>query len=72
MNKMIVTERITSFGRTIIGIVPLARIKRRKLEKHKDDSIELRRYLAAKIAYREFEQRKDRALTENHRAGYMR
>ncbi|MHA2351637.1 MAG: hypothetical protein ACXAC0_01585 [Candidatus Thorarchaeota archaeon] len=69
---MIVTQRITSFGRTVIEIVPLARIKRRKLEEYKDDSIELRRYLAAEIANREFEQRKDRALTENHRAGFLR
>jgi hypothetical protein len=49
-----------------------ARIKKRKLEEYKDDSIELRRYLAAEIAHREFEQHKERALTENHRAGFLR
>ncbi|OLS31300.1 MAG: hypothetical protein ThorAB25_03890 [Candidatus Thorarchaeota archaeon AB_25] len=69
---MIVTQRITSFGRTVIEIVTPARIKKRKLEEYKDDSIELRRYLAAEIANREFEQHKDRALTENHRAGFLR
>ena len=70
--KMIVTQRITSFGRTIIEIVTPERIKKRELEEYKDDSIELRRYLAAEIANREFEQHKERALTENHRAGFMR
>ncbi|MGD9396200.1 MAG: hypothetical protein PVJ05_07220 [Candidatus Thorarchaeota archaeon] len=70
--NVIVTERITSFGKTIIEIVTPARIKKRKLEEYKDDSIELRRYLAAEIAHREFEQHKERALTENHRAGFLR
>ena len=69
---MIVTQRITSFGRTIIEIVTPERIKKRELEEYKDDSIELRRYLAAEIANREFERHKERALTENHRAGFMR
>jgi hypothetical protein len=69
---MIVTERITSFGRTIIEVVTPARIKKRDPEEYKDDSIILRRYLAAEIANREFEQHKDRALTENHRAGFLR
>jgi hypothetical protein len=69
---MIVTERINSFGRTVVEVVTPARSKQRDLEEYKDDSIELRRYLAAEIANREFEQRKDRALTENHRAGFLR
>ena len=69
---MIVTERITSFGRTIIEVVTPARIKKRDLGEYKDDSIKLRRYLAAEIANREFEQVKDRALTENLRAGFLR
>jgi hypothetical protein len=69
---MIVTERITSFGRTIIEVVTPARIKKRDPEEYKDDSIILRRYLAAEIANIKFEQHKDRALTENHRAGFLR
>lgn len=70
--NMIVTERITSFGKTVIEVVTPARIKKRKIEEYKDDSIELRRYLAAEIAHRQFEQYKERALTENHRAGFLR
>jgi hypothetical protein len=69
---MIVTDRKTSFGRTIIEVVTPTRFKKKNLEEYNDDSIELRRYLAAEIANREFEQRRDRALTENHRAGFMR
>ncbi|MFX1559018.1 MAG: hypothetical protein ACFFBL_00345 [Promethearchaeota archaeon] len=66
------TQRISSFGRTIVEIVTPDRIKKRKLEEYKDDSIELRRYLASEIAHREFERHKERALTENHRAGFLR
>ena len=43
-----------------------------RLDEYRDDSIELRRYLASKAANIEFEQRKERALTENHRAGFNR
>ena len=70
--NVIVTERITIFGKTVIEIVTPARIKKREFEEYKDDSIELRRYLAAERAHREFEQHKERALTVNHRAGFLR
>ncbi|MFW9975944.1 MAG: hypothetical protein ACFFDQ_11795 [Candidatus Thorarchaeota archaeon] len=63
---------ITSFGKTIVVEIAPQVIERRKLEEYKDDSIELRRYLAATSANKQFEQRKDRALTDVHRAGFMR
>ena len=69
---MMATETKTSFGRTLIEKIAPRRIKRIKLEEYRDDSIELRRYLASEAANREYEQRKERALTENHRAGFIR
>ncbi len=70
--RLIVTERINIFGKTIIEVVAPERIKKRDFEDYKDYSIEIRRHLAAKIAYTQFEQRKDRALIDVHRAGFMR
>jgi len=69
---MIATERKTSIRRVFLERILPPRVRRRRLEDYKDDSLELRRYLAAESANRQFEQRKDRALTENHRAGFMR
>jgi hypothetical protein len=70
--EMIATEKQTSLRKAVFEkIIPL-RIRRRNLENFKDDSIQLRRHLAAEIAYLQFEQHKERALTENHRAGFMR
>ncbi|NHI89881.1 MAG: hypothetical protein EAX87_10180 [Candidatus Thorarchaeota archaeon] len=48
------------------------RREERRAREYCDNSIELRRYLAAEIANRIFEQRKDKALIENHRAGFIR
>lgn len=72
MIRLIVTERINIFSKTVIEVVTLTRIVKRDFEDCKDNSIEIRRHLAAKIANREFEQRKDRALIDVHRAGFMR
>jgi hypothetical protein len=69
---MMATEIKTSFSRTFIERIIPSRVKKMKLEEYKDDSIELRRYLASEAANIEFEQRKERALTDNHRAGFMR
>ena len=69
---MMATETKTSLSRILIEKIIPRRIKRIKLEEYRDDSIELRRYLASETANIEFEQNKDRALTENHRAGFMR
>jgi len=68
----VLATAITSFGRAIVIEQAPDRIEIRKLEEYKDDSIELRRYLAAALANRQFEQRKDRALTDVHRVGFMR
>ena len=70
--RLIVTDRINIFGKTIIEVVTPEQIKKRDFEDNKDYSIEIRRHLAGKIAYTQFEQRKDRALTDVHRAGFMR
>ena len=70
--RMMATETRTSLSRILIEKIAPRRIKRMKLEEYRDDSIELRRYLASEAANIEFEQRKERALTENHRAGFMR
>ncbi|MFW9788407.1 MAG: hypothetical protein ACFFE2_11645 [Candidatus Thorarchaeota archaeon] len=63
---------IYDIGKPIIERAVPKKIKKRGFAEYRDDSIELRRFLAAEIANREFEQRKDRALIENHRAGFMR
>ncbi|MFW9812320.1 MAG: hypothetical protein ACFFF9_07645 [Candidatus Thorarchaeota archaeon] len=63
---------IYEFSRTVIERVIPERVKKQKILEYKDASIELRRHLAAEIANREFEQRKDRALTENHRTSFIR
>jgi hypothetical protein len=63
---------LSEFRKTIVERVILKRINKWKIVEHKDISIELRRYLAAEIANKEFEKRKDRALTENHRASFTR
>ena len=70
--RMMATETKTSFSRILMERITTRRIKRINLEEYRDDSIELRRYLASEAANIEFEQRKERALTENHRAGFMR
>ncbi len=69
---MMATETKTSLSRTLIRRITPRRIKRIKLGEYRDDSIELRRYLASETANEEFERHKERALTENHRAGFMR
>ncbi|MHA2026302.1 MAG: hypothetical protein ACW98U_10420 [Candidatus Thorarchaeota archaeon] len=69
---MMTTETKSSASRRLIERILPKRFKQRMLEEYKDDSIELRRYLASELANMEFEQNKDRALTENHRAGFMR
>ena len=63
---------IHEFTKTIVHKVVPGRVKKRKIEDYTDVSIELRRYLASEIANRDFERHKERALTENHRAGFMR
>ena len=63
---------IHDFRRAIIERVDEKRIKKERIEEYQDISIELRRYLAAEIASRDFERYKDRALTESHRASFMR
>ena len=63
---------IYEFSKTIIERGIPGRVKKQKILEYKDISIELRRHLAAEIANREFEQRKERALTENHRASFIR
>jgi len=63
---------IHDFRRIIIERVYERRVKKQRIEEYRDISVELRRYLAAEIANREFEIHKDRALTENHRVGYIR
>ena len=70
--KMMTTESRQSLSRTIIERIIPKRIKKVKLDEYKDASIVLRRYLASELANKEFEQHKERALTENHRAGFMR
>ena len=69
---MMATETKTNIGRTLIERITPRRIKRIRLDEYRDDSIELRRYLASEAANIEFEQRKEQALTENHRAGFIR
>ncbi len=68
----LLASAITSFGKAIVMEIAPQAIERKKLEEYKDDSVELRRYLAAILANKQFEQRKDRALTDVHRAGFMR
>jgi hypothetical protein len=63
---------VYEYSRTITKKLDPRRIKRHRTMKDKDNSIELRRYLAAENAHREFEQHKDRALTDNHRASFVR
>lgn len=69
---MMTTETKSSLSRLLIERISPRRIKKMKLEEYRDDSIELRRYLASEAANIEFEKNKERALTENHRAGFMR
>ena len=69
---LMTTETGTSYRRTIIERIIPKRIKRVILDDYRDDSIILRRYLASETANNEFEQHKERALTESHRAGFMR
>jgi len=68
----LIAKAINSFGKIVIEVSVPDRIGRRKLEEYKDDSIELRRYLAAEVANKQFEIHKERALTDVHRAGFMR
>ena len=68
----LIAKAINSFGKIVIEVSVPDRIRRRKLEEYKDDSIELRRYLAAEVANKQFEIHKERALTDVHRAGFMR
>ncbi len=70
--NMMTTETGTRYSRTLIGRIIPKRFKKLRLEEDRDDSIVLRRYLASEAAYKEFEQHKERALTENHRAGFIR
>jgi hypothetical protein len=69
---MIVTDRKTSIRDVIIDRIVPERIRKRTFEEYKDDSIELRRFLAAELAYTQFEQHKERALAESHRLGFIR
>jgi hypothetical protein len=69
--EMIATEKRTGI-RTVFGRIVPFRKGRHRLEDIKDDSIELRRHLTAEVAYARFEQHKERAMTENHRAGFIR
>jgi len=63
---------VYEFSRTVIERIVPKRIRQQNIPECETVSIELRRYLAAEIAYKAFEQRKERALTENHRAGLIR
>lgn len=63
---------MSRYSQTVIERVFQEKIMRGELEEYKDDSIELRRHRAAETAYRVFEQHKERALTENHRTGFLR
>jgi len=67
-----IAKAITRFSRIFIEVSVPDRIRKRGLKEYKDDSIELRRYLAAEIANKQFEIQRDRALTDVHRMGFMR
>ena len=69
---MMTTGTKSSFSRLLIERISPRRIKRMKLEEYRDDSFELSRNLASEAANIEFEKNKERALTENHRVGFMR
>ena len=67
-----IAKAITRFSRIFVEVSVPDRIGKRELKEYKDDSIELRRYLAAEIANKQFEMHRDRALTDVHRVGFMR